>query len=224
MKITVFRYNPQEDDEPRYESYEIEHHPHMKIIDALQQVNERYGANIAYRSSCRAGQCGSCAVLANHKPVLACRTDVGDEMLLEPLKNFPVIKDLVVATQKSYRRIASLRPYLHRGRKKADGIERFLAKDLRRLEKLKSCIECSSCLSSCPSHTHSKEFAGPMLFRIIARFVHDPRDDLNRLAIAVEEGLYLCTTCGTCREVCPEEIPTNEEIQEMRRLVYEAGD
>ena len=222
MKITVFRYNPQTEDEPRYESYEIEHHPHMKIIDALQQINERYGANIAYRSSCRAGQCGSCAVLANRKPVLACRTDVTEGMLLEPLRNFPVIKDLVVATQKSYGKVASLRPYLHRTKKREAKIEKILLKDLKRLEKLKTCIECSSCMSSCPSHTHSKEFAGPMLFRLIARFVHDPRDKLDRLPIAVEEGLYLCTTCGTCREVCPEEIPTNEEIQEMRRLVYEA--
>ncbi len=220
MKLTVFRYNPQVDEKPRYESYEVEHHPHMKIIDALQQINERYGANIAYRSSCRAGQCGSCAVLANRKPVLACRTDVEDGMLLEPLKNLPVIKDLAVALQSARPKVASLRPYLHRGGSVPGGVERIELSRLRALEKPKSCIECWCCMSTCPAHTHSKEFAGPALFRLISRFVHDPRDVLDRLGIAVSEGLYLCTTCGTCRAVCPQGIDVTEEIRQLRHRVY----
>ncbi len=223
MKITVFRYNPQEDNEPHYEEYEIrEYEEHMKIIDALNYINSEYGANIAFRSSCRAGQCGSCAIRANKKPVLACRTDVEDGMLLEPLRNFSVIKDLVVATQMSYPRIRALRPFIHRGTREVEGLEPIMLRDLKRISKLKDCIECYSCMSVCPVVTNTKEFAGPLLFRILARFHHDVRDKLSRLTIAVEEGLYLCTTCGACKVACPESIATNKEIEEMRTLVYES--
>ncbi|HEQ78134.1 MAG TPA: 4Fe-4S dicluster domain-containing protein [Euryarchaeota archaeon] len=224
MKITVFRYNPQKDNEPRYEDYVIrEYEKHMKIIDALNYVNSEYGANIAFRSSCRAGQCGSCALRANKKPVLACRTDVEDGILLEPLRNFPVIKDLAVATQMSYPRIRALRPFIHRGTKKSDTLEPMLLRDLKRISKLKDCIECYSCMSVCPVFTNTKEFAGPLLFRILARFHHDVRDNLGRLTIAVEEGLYLCTSCGACLVACPEGIDTNKEIEKMQTLVYESS-
>ncbi len=224
MRITVFRYNPQEDEKPRYEEYVIEHvEEHMKIVDALNYINEQYGANIAFRSSCRAGQCGSCAILVNKKPKLACRTDVEDGMILEPLRNYPVIKDLVVATQLGYPKIRSLRPYLHRGTRGKQSLQPLLLRDFKRMSKLKDCIECFCCMSICPVLENTKEFAGPLPFRVISRFVHDPRDKLDRLPIAVEEGLYLCTTCGACWVVCPEEIPIFKEIVELRELVYESS-
>jgi len=223
MNIKVYRFNPLKDKEPYYEEYEVEHREHMKVLDALDYMNRELGANLAYRSSCRAGQCGACAVRANSKPCLACRRDVEEGMVIEPLRNFPVLKDLVVATGKSYPRMSSLRPYLHRGSRRPDKLEALSQEDLERISNLKDCLQCFSCMSACPVVASSREFAGPLLFRLLARFLHDPRETLDRLPIAVEEGLYLCTTCGACYASCPEEIPTNEEILEMRRMVYEDG-
>lgn len=221
MKITVFRYNPQEEDEPYYETYEIkETEPHMKILDALNYINEKYGANIAFRSSCRAGQCGSCAILANKRPLLACRADVEDGMVLEPLKNMSVIRDLVTSSEGTYKKIRGLRSYLHRGTEKVDGFEKIGLRVNNKLDKVKSCIECFSCMSGCPVVSRSKEFAGPTLMRLISKFALDPRDRLNRLPIAIEEGLYMCTTCGLCKEVCPQDIPSNKSVEDLREEVF----
>lgn len=223
MKLKVFRYDPAEDEEARYEEYEIPmREEHMKVIDALNLINSSQSAGIAFRSSCRAGQCGSCAVRVNKVPRLACRTDVEEGMVLEPLRNFPVLKDLVVASERRYPRMGTLRPYLHRGSRVQDTLEPIKPEALERISKLKDCILCFSCMSICPVLSKTREFSGPMLFRTIARFLHDPRERLERLPIAVEEGLYLCTTCGACEAVCPEDIATSREIVEMRSMVYGA--
>jgi len=95
--ITVYvkRFDSQKDEEPYIESYEIEEKPGMKVLDALEEINRKYNADISFRSSCKAGQCGSCGVKVNGNGTLACSAKIKDKRLIEPL-DFPVIKDLIV--------------------------------------------------------------------------------------------------------------------------------
>ena len=95
IKVYVSRFNSETDTEPHLECYEIEKTPHMKVLDALQAINEKYDADISFRSSCRAGQCGSCGILFKGNGALACQKEIKDGAIIEPL-NFPVIKDLIV--------------------------------------------------------------------------------------------------------------------------------
>ena len=95
IKVYVSRFNSETDAEPHLECYEIEKTPHMKVLDALQAINEKYDADISFRSSCRAGQCGSCGILFKGNGALACQKEIDDGAIIEPL-NFPVIKDLIV--------------------------------------------------------------------------------------------------------------------------------
>ena len=95
IKVYVSRFNRETDTEPHLECYEIEKTPHMKVLDALQAINEKYDADISFRSSCRAGQCGSCGILFKGNGALACQKEIKDGAIIEPL-NFPVIKDLIV--------------------------------------------------------------------------------------------------------------------------------
>ena len=96
IKIYVSRFNSETDTEPHLECYEIEKTPHMKVLDALQAINDKYDADISFQSSCRAGQCGSCGILFKGNGALACQKEIKDGAIIEPL-NFPVIKDLIVA-------------------------------------------------------------------------------------------------------------------------------
>ena len=95
ITVNVSRFNKETDSEPYFESYEIEKTQGMKLLDALQAINEKYDADISFRSSCRAGQCGSCSVKYNGDGVLACQQEVEDNCKIEAA-NFPIIKDLIV--------------------------------------------------------------------------------------------------------------------------------
>ena len=96
LKIKVFRYDPQVDSEPRYEVYSVDHYDGMRIWRAIDNANEKYKANIAWRLSCREYLCGSCTIMVNGMPRLACKLPVEDGMVLEPLPYFPIVKDLVI--------------------------------------------------------------------------------------------------------------------------------
>jgi fumarate reductase (CoM/CoB) subunit B len=225
MRVRVLRYDPTTDAEPYYQEFRVDiKEKGIKVLGVLDSLNKEMGANIAFRSSCRSGQCGSCAMLIDNKPGLACRTTARNGMTLEPLKNFPVIKDLVVDLESTKERIRRLRPFLHRGTARfTGGIEPISLKKTK-FKEFKDCIECYSCLGGCPVKESDCEYAGPTLMRLIARFELDPRDRTDRLAMAVEEGLYKCTTCGKCTAVCPEGFRIHEDvIERMRERVYKRG-
>ena len=200
IKVYVSRFNRETDTEPHLECYEIEQTPHMKVLDALQAINDKYDADISFQSSCRAGQCGSCGILFKGNGALACQKEIKDGAIIEPL-NFPVIKDLIV--DKS-------------------SIE---AKVKEETKKVRSCIECYSCYSTCPVvNIATEEFGGPYLMRYIRKFESDPRDNFDRLKEALDDGLYNCTSCGKCLAVCPKNINTfGDAIEKMRAIAVANG-
>jgi fumarate reductase (CoM/CoB) subunit B len=222
MRVKVLRYDPVRDQKPWYQGFNVPiKEKGIKVLGVLEYLNREMGANIAYRSSCRSGQCGSCAMMINRKPGLACRTPARNGMVLEPLRNFPVIKDLVVDIRPTKERMARLRPYLHRGTEKFTGKVESISLKKTKFKEFKDCIECYSCLGGCPVKENDCEYAGPTLMRLLARFELDPRDAADRLTTAVEEGLYKCTTCGKCTAVCPEGFRIHEDvIERMREKVY----
>lgn len=114
FKIKVFRYDPQTDDEPYYEEYSVDHYEGMRIWWAIDNVNAKHKANIAWRLSCREFLCGICTIMANGKPTLACKAPVENGMLLEPLPYFPIVKDLVIDRDIAESRFQKLKPWLQR--------------------------------------------------------------------------------------------------------------
>ena len=109
IKIYVSRFNSETDTEPHLECYEIEQTPNMKVLDALQAINEKYEADISFQSSCRAGQCGSCGILFNGNGALACQKEIKNGAIIEPL-NFPVVKDLIVDKSSIEAKVKELSP------------------------------------------------------------------------------------------------------------------
>ncbi len=218
IKVYVSRFNKEVDDEPHMECYEIEKKPQMMVLDALEAINQKYDADISFRKSCRAGQCGSCGILFNGNGALACQKEIKDNARIEPL-NFPVIKDLIVDKSGIENKVKDLQLNLHS--QKRDKLDTTLTKeDTLNTKKVRSCIECYSCLSSCPVvNVATAEFGGPYIMRYISKFESDPRDDIDRLKEGLEEGLYNCTSCGECLAVCPKNINTfGDAIEKMRAI------
>lgn len=226
IEIKVLRYDPKKDVKPYLETYNVEKTEKMKVLDALSYINQKYGANIAYRCSCRAGQCGSCALKMNGDVVLACKAEIEDNAVIEPL-DFDIIKDLVVDRSEIENKIKEMHLYL-KGEEIPQDSEACLMvlkpEEYGDSKKLRSCIECFSCLSACPVIKEAEEYAGPYFIRYISKFALDPRDKADRAKMGFDEGLYCCTTCGKCKEICPKEIsPVGGAIEKLREIACREG-
>lgn len=208
IKVYVSRFNSEVDSKPHVECYEIEKTPNMKVLDALKAINEKYDEDISYRESCRAGQCGSCGIKFNGVGGLACQKEIENNALIEPL-DFPVIKDLIVDKSGIENKVKELHLNLSSNGDKDYFDEDITSEDIKDTKKVRSCIECHSCLSTCPVVKYFKEeYAGPYIMRYLYKFDSDPKDIDNRLDESLEEGLFNCTSCGRCLEVCPKNINT----------------
>ena len=224
IKVYVSRFNSETDKEPHLECYEIEKTKHMKVLDALQAINEKYDADISFRSSCRAGQCGSCGIIFKGNGALACQKEIKDGAIIEPLR-FPVIKDLIVDKSSIEAKVQDLQLSLQCDHKCSEIDSSIKKDDTADTKKVRSCIECYSCYSTCPVvNIATEEFGGPYLMRYINKFDTDPRDNFDRLKEALDEGLYNCTSCGKCLSVCPKNINTfGDAIEKMRALAVANG-
>jgi fumarate reductase (CoM/CoB) subunit B len=218
IKVNILRQNPEKGEIAHIESYNIQEKEKMKILDALNYINQKYNADIAYRCSCRAGQCGSCALKMNGNVVLACKAEIVDDALIEPL-DFDVIKDLVIDRSKFDAKVGELGLYLSGDCTIPECPAIINPEEYADTKKIRSCIECLSCISSCPVVQETKEFAGPYFMRYISKFALDPRDCEDRASVGFDEGLYCCTSCGKCGEVCPKEINTfGAAIEKLREI------
>ena len=202
----VFRYNPSVDKEPRYERYEIPWREWITVLEVLRYIHENIEP-ISFDWGCRIARCGACGVQVNQQPILACVTFVQPgEITIEPLKNLPVVKDLIVDRSEVKRKLLGIRPWLVRSEPLTE-IPAIPYEKFQKIEALQLCIDCLLCHAACPvlQGENLTTFAGPSIMVKIAMRYYDPRDEAKeeRLLAAVREGLFECTLCGICRDVCP---------------------
>ena len=225
LTFKIKRFNPAVDTEPYWDSYELECDSGTTVLIAVQELIAKQDGPIAMRYNCRAGVCGSCAVLVNKKYMLACETLVlqldKKEIKLEPLPFYPVIKDLVVDMTQFYEKLLAIEPYLKRDHSKDPETEILQSpEDFHIIEDATKCILCGACHSSCVSVWTDKNYLGPAALLKAFRFANDTRDEDKRQRISritAEDGVYRCHTAFNCVEACPKELNPTEAIQTLKR-------
>jgi succinate dehydrogenase/fumarate reductase iron-sulfur protein len=233
-KVRIFRYDPSKDERPRYETYEVPYilergsdgrEIPMRIMAVLDYIRNELGVDIAYRATCGIGRCGTCGVLVNGEPKLACWDKAEKEMTIEPLPNLPIIRDLVVDRKPLEEQLKKVKPWIKRKKPYLKFPEEFTPEEIPMLNdvfKLGRCLECGLCYAVCPLIEKSS-FVGPETITHLAKFTFDPRDGQEDRQTTAFSNVYYCTTCKRCSEVCPVEIdPLNTNIN-LRSLLVERG-
>lgn len=217
-QVRVFRYDPSQDRMPRYDAFRVPWQKGMVVLDTLQFIYENLDGSLAFEHGCRYGRCGLCALKMNGKPRLACQTLAEPAMTLEPLDNFPIVKDLVVERQEIDRRIRQVQPFLQRDPRRTHVPEVLEPQRFATFREVSRCIGCLACHSSCPSFSLNRyAFSGPSVFVDLARYALDPRDALDRTPLAYSAGLFNCFECAKCQEVCPQHIAVEASVLERLR-------
>jgi fumarate reductase iron-sulfur subunit len=235
LSIQVLRYNPQEPGSvPHMQTYELEEADGMTLFIALNEIREKTDASLQFDFVCRAGICGSCAMIIDGRPGLACRTltsKLGAEITLAPLPVFELIGDLSVDTGKWMRAMSErLQSWLHMKEQEVDlsRLEERMEPELaEKIYELDRCIECGCCVAGCGTARMREDFVGAVGLNKIARFRLDPRDtrtddDFYEL-IGDDHGVFGCMSLLACHDVCPKQLPLATQIAFMRRKMAGMG-
>lgn len=206
--------------------------------EALIRIKNELDGTLSLRYSCRSAICGSCAMNINGTEKLACRTSIRKELdrhgriSIDPLQNFPVIKDLVVDMSPFWDKIRAVTPWVtpvtHPTKRYGSSGQLRLLPDTYQFHNVDACIMCGACVAACTSHEVSREFLGPAALAKAERFVADPREPAGakqaRLtALQESHGMWDCTRCNMCVQVCPKDVQPMEAIVRLRRSALQHG-
>lgn len=226
ITLKIFRFDPEKDNEPFYQKYGIKAKRTDRILDCLNRIRWEQDGSLGYRMSCGHGVCGSDAMKINGRCGLACQKLVKDfetdEILVEPLPSFRVVKDLIVDVDQFLERVSLIRPYLIPSTPPPEK-ERLQGHDEGdKLKEVIRCILCASCTASCPVTSENEQYLGPAGFVWAFRYIFDSRDSkaLERLEqIDSDEGVWGCKNHFECTRVCPKEIPVTKSINTIKREI-----
>jgi fumarate reductase (CoM/CoB) subunit B len=232
VRLSILRFDPRREEGSGYQTFEVPYRRNLTILDALNYVKDEIDGSLAFRQSCRAAICGSCALRVNKRSCLACRTRITEEMMretiiLDPLSHFKVVRDLVVDLEPFYARMKQVRPYLVRDNSISVSEKSMVIDPLQLLasKAMRDCIVCGACYSDCNVLDVESTFLGPAAIVSALRFAQDPRDmDKGRPLQAIELGLYKCPVDQECEFACPKEIRIRRQaIERLRELAVDEG-
>ncbi|MBO8129476.1 MAG: fumarate reductase iron-sulfur subunit [Peptococcaceae bacterium] len=234
LTFNIFRYNPTNPkDKPHMQTYQLQETEGMTIFVALNMIREEQDPSLMFDFVCRAAICGSCGMLINGKPRLACRTltkDLPPEITLLPLPVFKLIGDLSVDTGTWFRHISlKTEAWIHTDkefdpRAQEERMDNKTAYDIYEAER---CIECGCCIAGCLTANLRPEFLGAAGLNRVARFMVDPRDKRSAKdyfeVIGSDEGTFGCYGLMACEDNCPMELPLQQQLAFVRRKMAWAG-
>ncbi len=227
IRLRVSRYNPSRSAAPRFQEYTVPYSDDMVVLDALNYAKDHIDGSLTFRWSCRMGICGSCGVNVNGQPKLACATFVRDlrreGITVEPLSNFPILKDLAVDFDQFLRHLESVTPYLRRSEERplAEGEYRQTSDQLGLYRQYSLCINCMLCYAACPVYGENPRFLGPAASAIALRYVLDSRDqarDERIRTVSTAHGIWPCTFVGECSVVCPKHVDPAGALQNLKAI------
>ena len=225
ISLEVTRYRPEEEAEPTFQTYEVPLKKEWVVLDALNYIKDQLDGSLSYRWSCRMGICGSCGMMVNGEPKLTCATFLNEYLpgpiRVEPLRYFPVVRDLVIDMSDFLEKLRHVKPWISRDQEKplSEGEYRQTPQELDTYKQFSMCINCMLCYAACPVYGLEPDFIGPAAIALAQRYNMDSRDQAagERLEIlSQEEGMWGCTFYGECTRVCPKNVDPAGAIQQYK--------
>jgi succinate dehydrogenase / fumarate reductase, iron-sulfur subunit len=226
LNFKIHRFDPESDPKPYYRTYRVAAQPSERILDCLNRIKWEQDGTLGYRMSCGHGVCGSDALKINGRCALACQKLVreyeGQEVVLEPLPSFRVLKDLVVDLDPFFERVDRMRPFLIPAGAPPDKERVQSPEESRRVNEVIRCILCACCTAACPVVGENEKYLGPAPLVWAFRYIFDSRDAarVDRLRqLDYPDGVWGCVNYFECTRVCPKEIPVTKCINRLKREI-----
>lgn len=225
ITLQVARYRPELEPEPYTQDYEVPLRDEWTVLDGLNHVKDRLDGSLTFRWSCRMGICGSCGMTVDGEPRLACSTFLTDQapgpVRVEPLRNFPVVRDLVVDISDFMDKLPKVKPWIVRNGGDVDLDKEFrqTPAQLDEYKQFSMCINCMLCYSACPVYALEPDFLGPAAIALGQRYNLDSRDQGERArrdVLAAADGAWACTFVGECSTACPKGVDPAGAIQRYK--------
>jgi succinate dehydrogenase / fumarate reductase iron-sulfur subunit len=224
----IRRFDPAVDQQPHREEYRIPYTHGLTVLDGLKKIKEVASPSLAWRSSCRMGVCGSCGMFINGRPRLACNTQITElgtnVVLVAPLPNFKIVRDLVPDLMPMFDAHVALHPYIVREdvKEQYEPTGEFFqsSHEVEQYLQFSYCIKCGCCMAACPTYATDATYSGPMPLTSAHRYNADTRDDgfkMRKPPLAGERGPWRCHYAGECSRVCPKGVDPGKAIQLMKR-------
>jgi succinate dehydrogenase/fumarate reductase iron-sulfur protein len=225
----IFRYDPLEDEHPYFQDFFFETKEKKSLLEALMEIRNEQDSTLAFRYSCREAICGSCAMVFNGNFNLACRIELqtleSSQIVIEPLPNLEIQKDLVVDMEPFWEALSKIKPFLYPDKKIQLEGHRIDEKETEKIFQYINCIMCGCCYSVCPVVSRDERYLGPAALAKLYRFVRDPRDVrpfANWSRVNTEGGVWGCDTIFECNKACPKDVRPADGIVALRKkLVIE---
>jgi fumarate reductase iron-sulfur subunit len=224
IPLEVFRYHPETDEQPRFQTYQVPFREDWVVLDALNYIKDEVDGTLTYRWSCRMGVCGSCGMMVNGDPKLTCAAflkDYSGPIRVEPLTNFPVIRDLVINFDDFMHKLKEVKAWMIPKEEKplAQGEYLQTPEELAQFKQYSMCINCMLCYAACPVYGLEPKFLGPAAIARAQRYNLDSRDgakDERAEVVSSSEGIWECTFIGECTRVCPKHVDPAGAIQQAK--------
>ncbi|MEL0629025.1 succinate dehydrogenase/fumarate reductase iron-sulfur subunit [Psychromonas aquatilis] len=225
IDIEILRYRPELDEKPFPQVFSVPYNPDMSILEGLQYIKDHLDSTVSFRWSCRMAICGSCGLMVNNVPKLGCKAFLRDyypnKVVLEPLMNFPIERDLVVVMDDFINKLEEIKPYIipKQDSTLSDGPNQQTPAQMQKYQQYSMCINCGLCYAACPQYGLDNQFMGPAALALIARYNRDSRDDASAARMKIvnqEEGVWSCTFVGYCSVVCPKGVDPAGAIQLLK--------
>ena len=225
ITLEVFRYLPEQEEQPRFQTYTVPFREDWVVLDALNYIKDQVDGTLSYRWSCRMGVCGSCGMMVNGEPKLTCAAFLKNyypsPIRVEPLTNFPVIRDLIINLEDFLHKLKELKTWIVPKESKPVSEGEFLQtpEQLATFKQFSMCINCMLCYAACPVYGIEQKFLGPAAIALAQRYNLDSRDGAKSEraeTVASSEGIWECTFIGECSRVCPKHVDPAAAIQQAK--------
>jgi fumarate reductase iron-sulfur subunit len=217
--------------EGSFQSFDVPRHPSQTVLDVVTYIQRALDPTLAYRYACRVGMCGSCAMTVNGAPRWTCRTHVDrvankDTLEIRPLRNLPVIRDLVTDMREFFDKWARAKGQFEGGKTRRDDFARISPDERKAADAGIECIGCGICYAACDVVAWNRDYLGPAALNRAWTLVKDERDQnsLARLrAVAGDAGCHACHTHMSCTERCPKHLSPTASIAGLKREIAKAA-